>query len=69
MGLSLLHCMTLMDKGVVAHVQVGEGFTCEVSNPITELGVTSRDETALLTIQGVTYRKFGVSSSTVSGEI
>ena len=69
MGLSILHCMTLIDKGVVVHVQVGEVFTCEVSDPITELGLTSRDVTALLTIQGVTYGIFGVSSSTVSEEI
>ena len=51
LGFSLPHGMKFMDKGVVAHVRGGEGFSCEVSNRITELFVMSCDEAALLAIQ------------------
>ena len=58
-----------MDKEVVTHVQGGEVFSFEVSNPITEIVVTSRDESFLLTTQGITDRKSGVSAITVGREV
>ena len=66
MGIYLLYIMTLMYEGVVAHVQGYEGFSCKVSNTITELVVTSCDEATLFTIQGVIYEKFGVAAITVN---
>ena len=59
-----MHDVNLMDGGVVAHVRGGEGFACKASNPIAELVVMSHDKDALLKIQGVTYGKFGVVSTT-----
>ena len=61
--------MPLMDEGVVAHMQGGESFACQVSDPITEIIVAIRDEDALLTIQGVTHENFGVASITKSWEV
>ena len=69
MGLSLSHVMNLVDEGVSAHVWWGEGFACKASDPITELVMASRDEAALLKIQGVTYGKFGVTTITVNWEV
>ena len=50
MFLFLSNGITLMDDGVVAHVRGDEGFSWKVSDPITDLGVTSRDEAALILI-------------------
>ena len=44
LGLSLLHSIALMGKGVVAHVRGGEVFACKASNTIMELVVMSHDE-------------------------
>ena len=66
---SLSYCMTLIYEGLFTHVKGGEGFSCEVSGKIAYLVVMSRDEAALLTIQGVTYGKCGVASITVSWDV
>ena len=58
-----------MYEGVVANMRGGEGFSCEVSDPITDLVVTSCDEAALLIVQGMTYRKFGVSAIKVGRKV
>ena len=49
-------------------MQRGGGFACEVSDPITELIVTNRDEAALLAIQGVINEKLGVAAVAVIWE-
>ena len=69
LGLSLLHCKICMDEGVVAHVRGGEGFYCEVSEPIAELVVTSRYEAVLLKVQGITDGSFGVATILVGREV
>ena len=68
MGLYLPHGATWMHEGVVTHVQGGDQFPCEFSNPITELVATVSDEAALLKIQGMIDRKFGVVAITGSSE-
>ena len=40
------------------HVRGGDGLECKVGNPITELFVTRWDESPLLEVEGVEYRKF-----------
>ena len=69
LGLSLPHNMTWMDERLVVHIRGGEGFACEVSNPITELVVTSCDEAALVTTKGMKDRKFSVTEIAVRGEV
>ena len=54
-----------MDEGVIAHVRGDEGFSYKVSKPITEIVVTSRDEAALLAIQGRKNEKLGVAAVVV----
>ena len=39
--------------GVVAHLSGGEGLSCKVSDPITDLVVMRHDEAKFLTLQGV----------------
>ena len=56
LGLSLLHVVTWMNEGVVAHLRGGKGFSCKVRNPIIELVLTSNDETTLLAFQHVIDR-------------
>ena len=68
MVLLFSHGMNLMDQRVVVHMQRGGGFACEVSDPITELIVTNRDEAALLAIQGVINEKLGVAAVAVIWE-
>ena len=58
-----------MDEGVVTHVQRGEGFACIFSNSITELVVTSHDEAAIIKIQGIIDRKFGVIAIEVRSQV
>ena len=67
LGLSLPHCMTWMNKGVVAHIRWGTGFAYEVGYPITKLVVTSRDKADLLAIQCMAYRECGVVTISVGG--
>ena len=69
MGLYLSYGKTMMVEGVVAHVQRGEGFSCEVRYPITELVVTSRDEAARIAIQGMTNVKRFIAAVTVRWEV
>ena len=49
------HGATYKAFDLVARVRGGEGLSCKVSDPTTELAVTRRDETALLAVQGVLY--------------
>ena len=58
-----------MGEGGVAHVQANEQFACKVINAITDLVVTIYDESDILTIQGMTYIKFGISEIIVSREL
>ena len=51
--LSLFHGTTLIDEGVVAYVQGGEGLSCKVSNPITDIVGKIHNEAVLLAIQKV----------------
>ena len=45
--------MSSVDEGVAAHMQGHEGLDFQVSNPIMQLVVTSVEEAAFFTIQGV----------------
>ena len=59
--LTYIHGETCVDFGVVARLRGVEGLARKVSNPITELVVTLRDEASLLAVKGVTYFKFRAS--------
>ena len=39
------------DFGFSAHIRGGEGLSCKVVDPITEIIVTRRDKTALIAVQ------------------
>ena len=69
MVLTLLHGLTWMDNGAIAHTRGGKYFAYEVGNPITELVMTSRDEANLLTIQGVIDGKSCIASVAVGREV
>ena len=47
----------------------GEIFSGQVLNPVTELVVMRHDKAAPLTVEGVVYRKGGVASIVVTGEV
>ena len=47
----------------------GEGFACQVCNPITKLIVMLRDEASPLTVKGVADRELGVEAVTVCGKV
>ena len=51
------HGKTCEYFGVVAHMRRGDGLSCKVGEPITELIVTRRDEAALFAVQGVADRE------------
>ena len=55
--------------GVIVHMRGGGVFSCQTSDPITELVVTSHDDATLLTIQGKEGRKFGVEAIAVRREV
>ena len=57
-----------MDERVVTQVKGDEIFPCMVSNPITDLIVTSCDEASVLEIQVVTNGKLGVAAVVVRWE-
>ena len=64
-----LHGATCEDEGVIAHVRGGEVFDGQVCDPIPEIVMIRRDESAPLAIEGVTNGEFGVASVTVIGEV
>ena len=52
-----MHSPTCVYFGVVTHVRGGEDIACKVSDPVTELVVTRRDEAPLLAVEGLAYGK------------
>ena len=62
LGLTLPHCVTYMDEGVIAHTRGGKVFACEVGDPIPELVMMSCDEAELLAVKLVSYRECSVAS-------
>ena len=47
----------------------GNGFSCSVSDPITELVMTSCDKASIIEINVMPYIEFGVASITVGKEV
>ena len=48
-----LHSAACEYFGVLAHMRGGEGLSCMVRDPITEIVVTRRDKAALLAVKGM----------------
>ena len=62
-----LQSATCKNEGVVTHVRGVESFAGQICDPVPELVMTRRDESAPLAIKGVTNGEFGVASVTVIG--
>ena len=69
MGLSLPHCTTWIDEGVVSHLQEGNGFPCKVGNRIMELVVIGSNEATIITILDLVYGECHIASFTVGREV
>ena len=60
---------TCGDKGVLAHVSMGESFSGLVCDPITELVVTRHEKADPLAVKGMVFGEIGVAAVLVMREV